>query len=266
MQAQRKLGGSVTAVLPIYYQIKQTIKGWIINKQFGPGEKIPSENELADRFHVSRLTVRQAISQLTQEGFLSSRRGEGTFVTTNENLINSFSLETAGFMDELFSNQLSDVTTKWATLSTMVAPKPIKEKLQLEPDEEEVVLIRRLRLLRGRPFTYTLNYLPVKIGKRVNEKELYRRRLLEILERDLKIEFAEAVQTIEASFADQEVAEKLEVPSGSPILFVEKIMYDKRRQPVELFQSSYRGDLFKFIVRFNRVKRRNRSHWVHLPE
>ena len=256
----------MTTVLPIYYQIKQTIKGWIVNKEFGPGNKIPSENELADRFNVSRLTVRQAISQLIQEGFLNSRRGEGTFVTSNENLINSFSLETTGFMDELFSTQLSKVTTKWATLSKMVAPKPVKEKLQLETNDEEVVQIKRLRLLRGRPFTYTINYLPVDIGARVNEKDLYRRRLLEILERDLKIEFTEAVQTIEASFADQEVAEKLEVASGSPILFVEKIMYSKQHKPIELFQSSYRGDLFKFIVRFNKVKRRNGSQWIHQPE
>jgi len=256
----------MTAVLPIYYQIKQTIKGWIVNKEFGPGNKIPSENELADRFNVSRLTVRQAISQLTQEGFLNSRRGEGTFVTSNEDLINSFSLETTGFMDELFSTQLSKVTTKWATLSKMVAPKPVKEKLQLEMGDEEVVQIKRVRLLRGRPFTYTINYLPVEIGARVNEKDLYRRRLLEILERDLKVEFTEAVQTIEASFADQEVAEKLEVASGSPILFVEKIMYSKQHKPIELFQSSYRGDLFKFIVRFNKVKRRNGSQWIHQPE
>jgi GntR family transcriptional regulator len=256
----------MTTVLPIYYQIKQTIKGWIVNKEFGPGNKIPSENELADRFNVSRLTVRQAISQLIQEGFLNSRRGEGTFVTSNEDLINSFSLETTGFMDELFSTQLSKVTTKWATLSKMVAPKPVKEKLQLEMGDEEVVQIKRVRLLRGRPFTYTINYLPVEIGARVNEKDLYRRRLLEILERDLKVEFTEAVQTIEASFADQEVAEKLEVASGSPILFVEKIMYSKQHKPIELFQSSYRGDLFKFIVRFNKVKRRNGSQWIHQPE
>ena len=256
----------MTTVLPIYYQIKQTIKGWIVNKEFGPGNKIPSENELADRFNVSRLTVRQAISQLIQEGFLNSKRGEGTFVTSNEDLINSFSLETTGFMDELFSTQLSKVTTKWATLSKMVAPKPVREKLQLEMGDEEVVQIKRVRLLRGRPFTYTINYLPVEIGARVNEKDLYRRRLVEILERDLKVEFTEAVQTIEASFADQEVAEKLEVASGSPILFVEKIMYSKQHKPIELFQSSYRGDLFKFIVRFNKVKRRNGSQWVHQPE
>jgi len=144
----------------------------------------------------------------------------------------------------------------------MVAPKSVKEKLQLETDDEDVVQVKRVRLLRGRPFTYTINYLPVEIGARVNERDLYRRRLLEILERDLKIEFTEAVQTIEASFADQEIAEKLEVASGSPILFVEKITYTKQHRPIELFQSWYRGDLFKFIVHFKRVRGKKGSTWV----
>ena len=71
----------MSSLLPVYYQIKQSIKNWIVNREFELGEKIPSENELADKFSVSRLTVRQAISQLTQEGFLISKRGEGTFVT-----------------------------------------------------------------------------------------------------------------------------------------------------------------------------------------
>lgn len=92
----------MNALLPVYYQIKQAIKHWIITKEFAPGEKIFSENELAEKFKVSRLTVRQAISQLIQEGFLVSKRGEGTFVTKNENLINSFNLEFSGFMDDLF--------------------------------------------------------------------------------------------------------------------------------------------------------------------
>ena len=92
----------MNALLPVYFQIKQTIKNRIINKVYKPGEKIPSENELADEFRVNRLTVRQAIFQLVQEGFLSTKRGSGTFVTRNEALFSSFNLEFSGFMDDLF--------------------------------------------------------------------------------------------------------------------------------------------------------------------
>ena len=83
----------MSPLLPVYYQIEQTIKNWIINRDFNPGDKIPSENELAAKFGVNRLTVRQAISQLIRDGFLTSKRGEGTFVTRDEGLINSFNID-----------------------------------------------------------------------------------------------------------------------------------------------------------------------------
>lgn len=252
----------MSTLLPAYYQIKQTIKNWILNKEFNPGEKIPSENELGEKFNVSRLTVRQAISQLVQEGFLISKRGEGTFVTHNEHLIGSFSLEFTGFMDDLFY-QISKCKTKSVKINRIPVPKVIKEKLELSNSGEEVIQIKRVRFLNDKPFNYTINYLPIDIGKRMTEKDLLRKPLLQIMEQDLGIQFTEAFQQIEASFADQEVSEQLDIVSGSPILLVERIMYTKKRKPVEVVQSSYRGDLYKYIVRLKNIKRKNGSIWIH---
>lgn len=248
--------------LPLYYQIKQTIKNWIIGKEFAPGEKIPSEMALAEKFKVNRVTVRQAISELIQEGFLISKRGEGTFVTDNENLINSFSLEFTGFMNELFFHQISKVTTKSVIINRVVPPKLIKSKLELDNETKEVMQIKRIRFLRDRLFSYTINYLPLEIGTRIIEKELYKKPLLQILEQNLGIQFMETVQMIEATFADQEVAENLGIASGLPILVVERIMYGKKHKPVELFQSFYRGDLYKLIIRLKNVKRKYGRKWI----
>jgi GntR family transcriptional regulator len=253
----------MNTVLPIYYQIKQTIKKWIITKEFEPLEKIPSENELAQKFKVNRLTVRQAISQLIQEGFLESRRGEGTFVTDNENLINSYNVETSGYLDDLFPYQLKNVKTKVATIEKIVVSKRIREILKLDKGEKEITQIKRVRLLNDRLFTYTINYLPLVLGSMITEADLYKKRLLQILEENLGVRFTEAVQTIEASFANYEVAKRLEIPSGSPVLSVEKIMYAQRHQPIEFFQSYYRGDLYKFIIRFRNVKRKEGNKWIH---
>ena len=254
----------MSTLLPVYYQIKQTIKNWILNKEFNLGEKIPSENELSEKFNVSRLTVRQAIAQLGQEGFLISKRGEGTFVTNNQSMINRLSLEFTGFMDDLFY-QISRSKTKTVKKTKMPLPKLIKEKLELE-GEEEVVQIKRLRFLEGSAFAFTVNYLPIEIGNNINEKDLYRKSLLQILEQDLGIQFTEAFQTIQASFADQEVAKQLGVHSGSPILFVERIMYTKKGKPVELVQSSYPGDLYKYIVRLRNIRKKGANMWIHGTE
>jgi GntR family transcriptional regulator len=252
----------LSTLLPAYYQIKQTIKNWILNKEFNPGEKIPSENELGEKFNVSRLTVRQAISQLVQEGFLISKRGEGTFVTHNEHLIGSFSLEFTGFMDDLFY-QISKSKTKSVKINRIQVPKMIKEKLELDNNGEEVIQIKRVRFLNDNPFNYTINYLPINIGIRIIEKDLLRKPLLQIMEEDLGIRFTEAFQTIEASFADQEVSERLGIISGSPILLVERIMYTQKRKPVEVVQTSYRGDLYKYIVRLKNIKRKTGNIWIH---
>ncbi len=239
------------------------MKSWIINKEFNLGEKIPSENELAAKFNVSRLTIRQAISQLTQEGFLRSKRGEGTFVTDNENLINSFGLEFRGVMDDLFFHQISEFRIKSVSINKILSPKLVREKLELDDEDKEVIQIKRVRFLRGILFTFTVNYLPLKIGTRITENDLYQKPLMQIFTENFDIQFTEAVQTIEASFADQEVSEKLGIASGSPVLFVERIMYGENHKPIELFQSSYRGDQYKFIVRFKNVKRKDTNNkWI----
>jgi len=249
-------------LLPIYFQIKQTIKSWILNKEFGLGEKIPSENDLAEKFKVSRLTVRQAIAQLVQEGFLTSRRGEGTFVTRNENLVNQFSLEFSGFMDDLFYHQISKVNVKSASVSVVIPTRPIREKLELGPKEKEVVQLKRVRCQGDQPFTYTINYLPMEIGAKITEEALYQKPLLKILEQDMGFQFTEAVQTIEASFSNQEIAENLSVLNGSPILFVERIMYGPKRKPIELFQCSYRADMYRFIVRLKNIRGKSGNKWI----
>jgi len=249
-------------LLPIYYQVKQTIRNWIINREYNPGDKIPSENELADNFKVSRLTVRQAISQLIQEGFLVTKRGEGTFVTGDKKLINSFGLEFVGPLDGLFY-QVSKPITKSAIIKKMAAPRLIKEKLELDKDDEEIVQIKRVRFLEKKPFSYTINFLPTRIGKAIEKRELYKKPLLQIIQQDLGIRLSEALQTIEASFSDQEVSEKLGVVSGSPILFTERIMYDQKRKPIVLSQSSYRGDSYQYIVRLKNIRGKEGSMWVH---
>jgi GntR family transcriptional regulator len=253
----------MSAVMPVYYQIMHTIKGWIISKEFNAGQKLPSENELAEKFGVSRLTVRQAIAQLSREGFINSRRGEGTFVTGDENLINSVSLEFRGFMDDLFFHQMVKTKIKSVSIDRVTASAPVKEKLDLTDKESEVIEIRRVQILRDGVFSYIVNYLPPEIGSRITAEQLYERTLLSILEKDLKIRFTEAIQTIEASFATQDMAKELGIPSGSPVLVAERVMYTTNHKPVEVYQASYRGDLHKFIFRLKSVGGRNGRKWIH---
>jgi GntR family transcriptional regulator len=251
------------AVLPVYYQIMQTIKGWILTKELGPGEKLPSENELAKKFHVSRLTVRQAISQLVQQGLLYSSRGEKTLVTDNEQLVLSLGIEFHGPVDELLIHQMLKVKPKSVTISRIAPPRLVKEKLGLDNGTGEVIQIKRVIYLKDRLSKHTTSFLPVEIGSKIREKDLYKKTLLTILEQDLNIRFTEAVQTIEASFADQEVAQALEIASGSPMLLVQRVMFDADRKPVELYSSLLRGDVYKFMLRLKNVETKDGRKWKY---
>lgn len=253
----------MSATIPAYFQIKNTIKDWIINKDYNAGDKIPSENELSNLFNANRLTVRQGISLLIQEGLLKSKRGEGTFVTTDKQLINSLGLDFTGFIDGLFSEVVRS-KVKSAQIERIPCSLSIKNKLELSADE--VICIKRVRLLNDKVFAYTVNYLPLEIGLKINESDLFERPLLQIIEQDFGVEFEEAFQTIEASFSDMEASEKMGVPPGSPILFVERIMYEKNKRPVELVQTSYRGDYYKYVVRLKRDKSKEKKQWVQLGE
>ncbi|WP_246469501.1 GntR family transcriptional regulator [Cohnella nanjingensis] len=70
----------MNAQSPKYLQLKEEIVSWIAGGRYLPGDKLPSENELAERFALSRQTVRQSIGELVQEGWLSREQGKGTFV------------------------------------------------------------------------------------------------------------------------------------------------------------------------------------------
>lgn len=246
--------------LPIYHQIRNKIQEWIVSKEYGLGEQIPSETELAKMFNVTRMTVRQAIALLIQEGLLNRRRGSGTFVTTDADMVTRHSLDFTGFMDGLFY-QVSKSKSVSVMIEKIQAPKAVRDKLQI--DSPVVYKVERVRMLNDRIFAFTINFLPEHIGSRIDEKTLYEKPMLNILEQDLKIQFDEALQTIEASFSDQYVSEKMKIPSGSAILFVERIMFDERKKPFELVQTYYRDDIYKYVVRLKIDKSNRSQRWIY---
>ena len=133
-------------VLPVYHQIRRAIRYWVLDKHYLPNSKIPPENELANQFNVNRMTVRQALSSLVQEGLLIRRRGEGTFVTGNEELIQGMSLKHISLTNELLLPLMKSKTLTVAKAE--VKPPPlVREKLELNTDDTQVVRITRDRLV-----------------------------------------------------------------------------------------------------------------------
>ncbi|MEW6671351.1 MAG: GntR family transcriptional regulator [Thermodesulfobacteriota bacterium] len=248
-------------ILPVYHQIRRTIKHWILDKNYCPNDRIPPEQELASQFNVNRMTVRQALSSLVKEGLLIRKRGEGTFVTDNEELIRGLYLKHISMTNELFLPLVKAKTL--SVVKTEIAPSPlIREKLELGNDDRYVIRIKRDRLVPEGSRAFTTNYLPLEIGRRLEETDLLQRPLSKIMEDDLKIKFIEAYQTIEASFADKEAAEHLGVPVGVPTLVTERIMYAEKGKPVELVNTIYAAGQYKCCFQLKKVKRKTSFDWI----
>jgi GntR family transcriptional regulator len=249
------------SILPVYHQIRRTIKQWILDKHYAPKDKIPTEQELADQFQVNRMTIRQALSPLVDEGLLIRKRGEGTFVTKNEALVQEMSLKHIGITNELLLPLMN--STALTVEKTKIKPSPVvREKLELKKSDRQVIRIKRDRLVPEGFRAFTINYLPLEIGNQISKKDLLKKPILKIMEDDLKINFIEAFQTIEASFADKETATHLGILPGNPVLLLERIMYTEGHRPVELVNTIHEAGLYKCCMSLKKIKRGSSFDWV----
>ena len=233
--------------LPTYYLIKNLIRKRIIDGTYPLGTKIPSEMELSKEFGVHRLTARHALTLLVQEGYLERFRKRGTFVSKH---VKEFvGLEFRGFFSDLFDHVVKFKAKKVEILREP-PPEVVADLFQLDPKKDQVTVIRRVRFLDESPASFTVSYLPLEIGERLNKKDLYRMSLLKIFKEKMNIPLGEAFQTMELTLADKHIAEALRIPLGGQILLIQRTFFTKNGKPFDFVQSFYRGDKFRFFVRF----------------
>ena len=232
------------SVIPLYYQLETSLKKRIMSGEFRPNQLLPGETALAEEYGVSRITVRQALSSLVDNGIVVRMRGKGTFVS--DKLPPVESPKFSGSLEELVA---LGVRTKVKLLSMEPAEPNIlvKNALQLA-DGELLYRIEKVRSVEGAPFSYVVNYLPRHIGKKLNRGDLSQKPLLTILKDDLGIEAKTATQTIEATSATPEVAGLLSINVGDPMLKVERTVYDKDKAVIEHVTVLYRADKYSFNV------------------
>ena len=233
--------------LPTYYLIKNLIRKRIIDGTYPLGTRIPSEMELSKEFGVHRLTARHALTLLVQEGYLERFRKRGTFVSKH---VKEFvGLEFRGFFSDLFDHVVKFKAKKVEILREP-PPEVVADLFQLDPKKDQVAVIRRVRFLDENPAAFTVSYLPLEIGERLNKKDHYRMSLLKIFKEKMNIPLGEAFQTIELTVADKHIAEALKIPLGGQILLIQRTFFTKDGKPFDFVQSFYRGDKFRFFVRF----------------
>jgi GntR family transcriptional regulator len=236
--------------IPLYFQLEQIIKSKILMGEFVLGDKIPTENELCKIYQVSSITARQAILNLVNEGLLMRRQGKGTFVTRLTKKKNIKTLCLSGNLNNILPDGLKAQNVKVLDIVKMKAPKRVAKLLDIG-EGKEVLQIRRTRNDNRIPVSYIKNYLPLEIGERIKKEDLYRYPMLDVLRNQLKIPLTGGVQYVEAIVADYDIASALLVNICSPILYLETIIFERYKKPVDFAQTFYRPDQFQYTVKLS---------------
>lgn len=233
--------------IPLYTQIRKTLRDEIINKVLVPGQKIPSEDELAVRFGVSRMTVRQGISDLIDEGLLYRRHGVGTFVAQPH-----FDRDHSRLTSFVESAKEEGIDLVIQVLIADILPAKLKVSQSLSLQEGDLVVrVKTLRYATGIPITVHDTYVPYKLFPQLLQEDLEAHHLWEIFD-TYGYPVKRAIQRLEAREADEEIAKLLGVDEGFPILYKERTVYLDDGTPVEFTYCYNRGDRYSLTIVLNR--------------
>lgn len=235
--------------LPLYYQLKEFLKGRIESGGLRPHDRLPSERELEERYGVSRMTARHALVELELEGYAYREQGRGTFVA--EPKLRQGLLRLTSFTEDMEARGLQPGARVLEVRLLPQAPE-LLGRLKAEPGEE-FVKVQRVRLANGEPMALETSFLRRRFCAGIEELDLTDRSLYATLRERFGVELGWAEQAVEAKLADEYEAEVLGVQAGTPMLLMERTTYlADGSTPIEYVRSSYRGDRYQLYVELRR--------------
>ena len=229
--------------LPIHEQIRSYIFEKISLGEWPAGSQLPSEREISSTFQVSRVTVRQAMNNLANEGLIRRIQGQGTFVSEPR--------------IEVLEGELISITAQMQKQGRV--PETTVKKLQrgtlsmVESQElgypigEEVYVIQRIRKANGINIVLENTKLPCKKVPGIDQYDLEKSSVFALMADVYNFEELSIHQGIEADMATEEVAELLEIEPGSPVICVHRVVRDPSNQVVEFAVDTYPASRIRFV-------------------
>lgn len=231
---------------PLYQQLMDDIKLDISNQKYRHGDKIPSETELAEIYNVSRITVRRAVSELCDEGYLAKHQGKGTFVTPpkitrkimQDTHVHSFTATCA----------MSGMQPGGRTVGIRIVPSHQEEQHFLKlPKDSSVIYLQRIRTADGDPVMLENTFLPSPEFDSLLSTDLTNRSLNETLRQKYSRSLVVRQTTqVEVSRASPEHAQLLNITPGDPLFFITAYFLDERDNPIAIARHYFLASRFIF--------------------
>jgi GntR family transcriptional regulator len=231
--------------IPLYYQIQRVLMEKIRSGELLEGDPIESEEELARRYRVSRMTARQALHGLKASGYAFSQKGRGTFVTRPKMEKNIMHLR--GFTEDMKQRGMAP-SSRVLEQTVTKATDDLAQKLKIVPGES-IMRLRRLRLADGIPMALEESNIPLRFFPGLEKISFAKQSLYYILRENYGARVAWADEVIEALPATREESELLTIPKRASILAISRILMTTEGTPIEAASSRYRGDRYRASIR-----------------
>ncbi len=233
---------------PKYLEIQNLLLQCIKNGDYQEGQLIPKEVDLAEQLNVSRPTVRHAIRNLVQAGYLERRKKRGTIVTQTK-IKQQFTHVIESYNTEIQNNGLV-AKTQVLNFSTEKASDEVAEALTIKPNTEVYKLVR-LRSADNKPVVFVVTYLPIAQLSDLQKIDFTHYSLYSELAK-AGLEITHVSRKIEVHPATEEEAQLLETDIKAPIFYFHTIGFTKDHRALEYSIASYRGDLNYFMVEIDK--------------
>lgn len=243
-----KLSIDPQSPIPLHAQAENLLRGLIKNPEYQSGKVLPNEVDLARELGISRTTLRQAINKLVFEELLVRKKRKGTTVANPKMSLKS--MNWLSFSQEMRARGIV-VKNYELHISWVLPDEHIADFFSIGVDKK-ILKMERLRGNTEEPFVYFISWFHPRIGLTGNED--FSMPLYEMLENEHDTIADLSKEEISSRTADKLLANKLEIDTGSPVLFRKRYVFDQEDRPMEYNIGYYKADSFVYTVE----SRRNR--------
>jgi GntR family transcriptional regulator len=233
---------------PLYVQLSNLLADYIRRNNLGEGDLIPSENELLNRYQVSRGTIRQAMQHLEAQDVIHKVRGRGTFVSPLRQR-----KRVKGFqnLEETFAKEGMIVSNELLQFEKVSPPPDCASELHI-PREAQVILIRRLKILNGKPFALEDRFLPLAVGTRFVEEDFSKSPAFDVVESHAEFEIVRIAYMMTVSPLTEAEAVALKVDRNALVLRRSGVYYGLNGNPIMYGRVTFLADKTELRFEFRK--------------
>lgn len=242
----------MSAKMPKYIELYSKLRHSILDGEFPVDSFLPTENELMDRYQVSKTTIRHAVKLLKEHNMVEVRQGSGTkILPLEQELVAGTKYQTPGASTSVLirynTKGSGEVHNTRAVIDTVPADGMIAEALEIPP-ETMVYRLQRLQLVDGAAYGYMVNYITLNMAPDLPSKGEIITDLYGHLYKHYGIEIHDIEETVDSIVAGFMEAQYLQVDAGTPLIILHRVAKSKTT-PVEYCETTVRPDLYKMIVK-----------------